>query len=214
MAMIEPCCSERQLPMLLKQTGNGQVAVFTTNGDVLVTHLFRSVAHLAGPRQRMTLAVQRELTVDVLRKMKYWMQRGWEDGIRLMTADDQTEAVRTETAGFEERVTVAVDTMVKSDLLAFEGNQGVVVIQGDMLCEVDAGLRSYSIVYAKTADNETIKSLLSPIESRLKLAERRAARKAKKAEEVKPADDAEVKTDEPVADGEPKNDEQTNENDV
>ena len=142
------------------------------------------------------------------------MQRGWEDGIRLLTQEDQTEAVRTETAGFEERVTVAVDTMVKSDLLAFEGNQGVVVIQGDMLCEVDAGLRSYSIVYAKTADNETIKSLLSPIESRLKLAERRAARKAKKAEEVKPADDAEVKTDEPVADGEPKNDEQTNENDV
>ena len=58
MAMIEPCCSERQLPMLLKQTGNGQVAVFTTNGDVLVTHLFRSVAHLAGPRQRMTLVTQ------------------------------------------------------------------------------------------------------------------------------------------------------------
>ena len=214
MAMIEPCCSERQLPMLLKQTGNGQVAVFTTNGDVLVTHLFRSVAHLAGPRQRMTLVTQRELTVDVLRKMKYWMQRGWEDGIRLLTQEDQTEAVRTETAGFEERVTVAVDTMVKSDLLAFEGNQGVVVIQGDMLCEVDAGLRSYSIVYAKTADNETVRSLMSPIESRLKLAERRAARKAKKAEEVKPADDAEVKTDEPVADGEPKNDEQTNENDV
>ena len=205
--MIEPCCAERQLPALIKHEGaNGQVAVYTTNGDVTIQHFFRSVAHLAGPRQRMTLVTQRTLGIEVLRKMKYWMQRDWEDGVRVMTADDQTEAVRTETAGFESRVTVVQDAMVKSDLLAFEGNQGTVIIQGDMLSEVDAGLRTYSIVYDKTGKGETVRSLLSPIESRFKLAERKAARKAAKiktdvepaseAEVVEPASEAEVKTEE------------------
>ena len=49
----EPCCIERNLPRLLT---SGKVLVWHTNGDILFSHIMKSLACLAGNALHVTIA--------------------------------------------------------------------------------------------------------------------------------------------------------------
>ena len=159
--MIEPCCCERQLPRLLSDY-NGRAACFT-NGDVTVSHFFKSVSYLAGSSHTMVLVV-READVKLLRWLKTWMERGWTTGVMLTTATDARELVAAELEGLTDRVSVATDATVGDELIAFEGEKGVVVVAGRMLTAAQPGLTVYALYHHH--DRGMMDDLLAAIEAR------------------------------------------------
>lgn len=158
--MIEPCCCERQLPQLLKEA-NGMTMMFT-NGDVTLDHFFRSVSSLAGVRHKMIL-VMAEPDVQVMRWLRYWLQRGWTTEVQLTTKTDCKELVQTELEGLTERVSLAIDDTLQSELVSFEGD-GTVVVAGRMLSEKAAGLTTYACYSGK--GRGIVAELLEAVEAR------------------------------------------------
>jgi hypothetical protein len=159
--MIEPCCCERQLPQLLKEA-NGMTMMFT-NGDVTLDHFFRSVSSLAGTRHKMML-VMAEPDVQVMRWLRYWLQRGWTTGVQLTTKTDCKELVQTELEGLTERISLAIDDTLQSELVSFEGDGGTVVVAGRMLSEMAAGLTTYACYSGK--GRGIVAQLLEAVEAR------------------------------------------------
>ena len=159
--MIEPCCCERQLPQLLKEA-NGMTMMFT-NGDVTLDHFFRSVSSLAGVRHQMMLVIA-EPDVQVMRWLRYWLQRGWTTEVQLTTKTDCKELVQTELEGLTERVSLAIDDTLQSELVAFEGDGGTVVVAGRMLSEITAGLTTYACYSGK--GRGIVAELLEAVEAR------------------------------------------------
>lgn len=192
--IIEPCCCERQLPLLLKEAGDGRVAVFTTSGDVTIRLMMKSVACMVSRCHTMTLATDGELTVELLRLLRYWIGRGWLSRVRLVTLTDQKELVGQELSDVTDKVEVTVDRMLRTSLLCFAGDGGMVVIQGDMLCDADPGLRHYSAVISrKGVECTAVKDMMQAVESRIKLAHRKRSDK-KVAINKKEKDDKTTKT--------------------
>ena len=159
--MIEPCCCERQLPQLLKEA-NGMTMMFT-NGDVTLDHFFRSVSSLAGTRHKMML-VMAEPDVQVMRWLRYWLQRGWTTEVQLTTKTDCKELVQTELEGLTERISLAIDDTLQSELVSFEGDGGTVVVAGRMLSEITAGLTTYACYSGK--GRGVVAELLDAVEAR------------------------------------------------
>jgi hypothetical protein len=159
--MIEPCCCERQLPQLLKEA-NGMTMMFT-NGDVTLDHFFRSVSSLAGVRHKMML-VMAEPDVQVMRWLRYWLQRGWTTEVQLTTKVDCKELVQTELEGLTERISLAIDDTLQSELVSFEGDGGTVVVAGRMLSEMAAGLTTYACYSGK--GRGIVAELLEAVEAR------------------------------------------------
>lgn len=159
--MIEPCCCERQLPQLLKEA-NGMTMMFT-NGDVTLDHFFRSVSSLAGTRHKMML-VMTEPDVQVMRWLRYWLQRGWTTEVQLTTKVDCKELVQTELEGLTERISLAIDDTLQSELVSFEGDGGTVVVAGRMLSEMAAGLTTYACYSGK--GRGIVAELLEAVEAR------------------------------------------------
>lgn len=159
--LIEPCCCERQLPRLLKDY-NGRAACFT-NGDVTVLHWFKAVSYLAGGSHQLTLVV-RQPDIKLLRWVKDWLQRGWTTRVMLTTATDARELVAAELEGLTDSVSVATDTTVGDELIAFEGEKGVVVVAGRMLTAPQPGLTVYALYHHH--DRGMMGDLLSATEAR------------------------------------------------
>lgn len=161
--LVEPCCAERTLPQLVREMRG--VAMFWTNGDVTVQHLFKSLSYMAGPTHRLTLVV-RTADVQLMRWVKNWMQRGWTTEVRLTCGEDATALVGTELEGFTDKVSVAVDDTVRDELMAVEGERGVVCIQGRMLTQTVPGITTYACYQGK--ERGMVGELLAAVEARHK----------------------------------------------
>ena len=159
--MIEPCCCERQLPQLVRDM-HGRT-MFFTNGDVTVNHLFKSLSYMAGPNHRLTLVV-REPDVQLLRWIKNWMQRGWTTEVHLTSSNAAAQLITAELDGLLDKVTFAQDSTVQDELMAFEGERGVVVIQGRLLTAPLPGLTTYSCYQGQ--DRGMVRDLLLAVEAR------------------------------------------------
>ena len=161
--LVEPCCAERTLPQLVREMRG--VAMFWTNGDVTVQHLFKSLSYMAGPTHRLTLVV-RTADVQLCRWVKNWMQRGWTTEVRLTCGEDATALAATELDGFTDKVSVAVDDTVRDELMAVEGERGVVCIQGRMLTQTVPGITMYACYQGK--ERGMVGELMAAVESRHK----------------------------------------------
>ena len=141
------------------------MAMFWTNGDVTVQHLFKSLSYMAGPTHRLTLVV-RTADVQLMRWVKNWMQRGWTTEVRLTCGEDATALVGTELEGFTDKVSVAVDDTVRDEMMAVEGERGVVCIQGRMLTQTVPGITMYACYTGK--ERGMVGELMAAVESRHK----------------------------------------------
>ena len=146
--MIEPCCCDRQAPSALKANG-GHTTLFT-NGDVTLQNWFNALSSLAGSNHRMTLLVA-DPDVQMLRWLRNWLNRGWTTHLQLTTRVEKNLFIERELEGLMDRVSVAVDPNLQSELVVFEGDRGVVVICGPMLSEKQPGLIVYSAYNGKNA---------------------------------------------------------------
>ena len=164
---IEPCCAHKQMPRLLNENKGG-VVTFQTSGDVTVMKMMDAVSYLAGQTHEMVLMVP-EIDVKLLRHIRHFVVRGWATKVTLLLNDlcGMSDAeIIAGLEGTEGRVFVFYDKMVCNGLLSFAGEDGTVVIQGDMLTRMAPGLRMYAAAYGK--DGRTWE-MLQPVMSKAKV---------------------------------------------
>lgn len=87
--IIEPCCTERQLNTLLRESSDRNVS-FATSGDVIITHLMNAISGMpGGVAQEITLCMP-EIPRTLLSQLGYKISRGWASQLRLVTAEPLT----------------------------------------------------------------------------------------------------------------------------
>ena len=131
MNMIEPCCAERQLAQLLRETARHAV-MFQTNGDVTATHFIKDTMLLAGDRPRTLTIAADTLPVEAMRLVARYARLGYIAALRLMIP--QTEDISGMIAGIACPVEVAVipEGVTVPALMIWSGTPNTVVIQGVM----------------------------------------------------------------------------------
>lgn len=157
MNIIEPCCAERQLGLLLREE-RGRVKAFQTNGDVTLEHFMKAVMLLSGDRPRtLTLSVP-IFTGSMLRPVARYMRLEWVAKIRLITTDpipskfiqEFADKVGCNVDSLLERIELAADANIPDELMAFSGTDGTVIIQGRIYDAVTPRLTLYSGILGKT----------------------------------------------------------------
>lgn len=184
MAYIEPCCCDRQLPVLLRER---RTAFFQTNGDVTVQKMMNAVGCMAGQPSELWLMLP-AVDFPLLRTLRQWFQRGWISSLHLLTQENQEKMVMGElgeaTAGenaSEENgaaVDYAHDPLVLDGLLVFIGTEHVVAIQGAMLTKVDFSLSLYAAAFGLRqkyfdASDGKVRMMLEPVISKMRIKQRR-----------------------------------------
>ena len=124
--MIEPCCCENQLPEALREQ-KGR-AIVATSGDVLINHWYKAIGYQAGTTHKLRLCIH-QADIKLLRHIRLWMQRGWTTEVQITTCEDQREMIAQELG---DSVSIATDGMMQSELMAMEGEDGLVMIVGPM----------------------------------------------------------------------------------
>ena len=186
--MMEPCCVERTLPMLLRKN-NGWLP-WQTNGDVTADKILKAVAHLAGNEIRLTV-VAVSVDVALLRTLAWYFRRGWLKSLTVLTQHDQSELVKNELKDYiaavepvETSATAATSTCsvsafahpdVTDDMLIIEGEEQTVVVQGRLLTEVTPGHCQY-ITYVGT-DADRIQQFTATATSKIKVASKKKSKK-------------------------------------
>ena len=160
--MIEPCCIDNQLPEAVRdQKGR---AIVATSGDVLAHHWFKAISYQAGNKLKMRLQVK-IIDIKLLRYLRSWMQRGWVKQLQITTASNQAELIAAELGtSSEECISIAADELMQSELMALEGEDGLVMIIGPILTEKRPGATLYT-VYSKR-DYTAVSEVLAVIDSR------------------------------------------------
>lgn len=141
MMIQEPCCIENTLPRLLTK---GETTVWQTNGDVTFDKVMKTVSYLAGNEIRVRV-VTPTFTLRMAQVMAWMWRRGWLKRLDLLTKNAVGEDVMktlgdeiAENGGY-----VVEHRNVKEGMVVIEGESATVVVIGDLLSEVDAGLRNY-----------------------------------------------------------------------
>lgn len=160
---IEPCCIDKQLPKLIKESRSGY-CFFQTNGDVTLEKLLGSVSHLAGNEHAIVLTVA-EVDIQMLRTLAYYFRRGWTRGLLLLTARNQRTLIEGELQDYLPRVHYAVDPLVIDGQLAVIGDK-CLIIQGAILGQADFSLSMYAAWLG--TDGDTARSVLDPIIAKMK----------------------------------------------
>jgi len=168
---IEPCCIDKQLPKLIRESRSGY-CFFQTNGDVTLEKLLGAVSHLAGNEHTIVLTVA-EVDIQMLRTLAYYFRRGWTRGLLLLTSINQRELIEGELQEYLPRVHYAVDPLVIDGQLAVIGlktttdpEPKALIVQGAMLGQADFSLSMYAAYLGK--DIEAIRSALDPVVAKLK----------------------------------------------
>lgn len=166
--LIEPCCCERQLPIIINE-GRG-AAQYVTMGDVTVAKMYASVAYLSG--SRVVTIVSPKITAELLKPVKTWMQRGWTDRLQLLCQDAEGAEVAARTvfgdsiADNADIVTIAKDDqMTGQQALILDGDKGVTCITGPLLSRTQAGLCLYSVSVRQEPD-AVVGAIYSRVRSR------------------------------------------------
>lgn len=198
--IMEPCCIERTLPMLLRK--NGGWMPWQSNGDITFAHILKALSCLAASPLEITL-VTKTTTLPVLRTLKWYHQRGWLQKLTILTApapapqDESpgdtsesqekpnptpTEALdpAKEIPGLEMEVLTHND--VSDDLLVISGAKATVIVQGRLLSEVAPARYNY-VTYCGN-DNDRIAQFTATTNAQIKVARKKAARMAQKTEQT------------------------------
>jgi len=186
MAYIEPCCCDRQLPVLLRER---RTAFFQTNGDVTVQKFMGAVGCMAGQPSELWLMLP-QVDLALLRTLRQWFQRGWISSLHLLTQENQEADVMAELGEAAQCAAVAQqpteqaavdyahDPLVLDGLLAFIGTEHVVAIQGAMLTQVDFSLSLYAASFGPRqkyfdASDGKVRMMLEPVISKMKIKARK-----------------------------------------
>lgn len=163
---VEPCCVERQLPKLLREA-NG-IVMYQTSGDVTIKDFMKAVSSMAGPKElQMTLCIA-ELTEGILKSIGYYMKRRWVTEVRLLTQTDQTDMVNSMLPKKEGcKVIYGKDDLQMDGLMAFEGKDGIVVLQGHMIEKAHAGTMLYAGCFSKAGGR--VDDVMKVINSKINL---------------------------------------------
>lgn len=158
MNIIEPCCAERQLGHLLRDSA-GHAVLLQTNGDVTLSKWMQATMLLSGDRPRTLTIAMPACTGKTMATVAKYLQLGWVERLRLLTADripsellqklaDKTGCPVPDLLG---RLELAEDAAGPEGLLMFGGTDGTVVIQGTMADAPVPGLHLYAGVLGRTA---------------------------------------------------------------
>lgn len=146
---IEPCCIDRQLPKVLRESKSG-FAFFQTNGDVTITKLLNATACMVAPDNLTLVVVMPEIEITTLRLMAHYFRQGWIRALLVLTQVPAHDLIVSELEDYKDRVHVAADPMVIDGQVAVIGpaveGQSVrgLVIQGAMLAQPDFALSLYT----------------------------------------------------------------------
>ena len=191
MAYIEPCCIDRQLPVLIKQSRAG-FCFFQTNGDVTLEKLLGAVSHMAsGAGGHVLMLTVPEVDIPMLRTLAYYFRRGWTQALLLLTREAQTALIESELADYLASVHYAADPLIIDGQLAImevkaQGEADTaqaeaeslasaavpqqpakaLIIQGAMLSQPDFSLSLYAAWLG--SDTDTIRAALDPAIAKLK----------------------------------------------
>ena len=140
---IEPCCADRQLPALLRES-QPRAVLFQTAGDVTFDQLLKAVSSMAGNNiLTMTLAVP-EVTAKMQKTIDHYQQREWITTVNVLTND------------------------LNGQLVMFEGEKGVVIIQGPII-DTRAGKGSLLLYAGQYAPDTKSAPLTALMASRIRL---------------------------------------------
>ena len=191
MAYIEPCCIDRQLPGLIKQSRAG-FCFFQTNGDVTLEKFLGAVSHMAsGAGGHILILTVPEVDIQMLRTLAYYFRRGWTQALLLLTREAQTALIESELADYLASVHYAADPLIIDGQLAImevkaQGEADTaqaeaesvasaavpqqpakaLIIQGAMLSQADFSLSLYAAWLG--TDTDTIRDALDPAIAKLK----------------------------------------------
>ena len=120
MPYIEPCCIDRQLPGLIKQSRAG-FCFFQTSGDVTLEKLLGAVSHMAsGAGGHILILTVPEVDIPMLRTLAYYFRRGWTQALLLLTREVQTALIESELADYLASVHYAADPLIIDGQLAIK----------------------------------------------------------------------------------------------
>ena len=176
MAYIEPCCIDRQLPGLIKQSRAG-FCFFQTSGDVTLEKLLGAVSHMAsGVGGHVLMLTVPEVDIPMLRTLAYYFRRGWTQALLLLTREAQTALIESELADYLASVHYAADPLIIDGQLAIiesvasaavpQQPAKALIIQGAMLSQPAFSLSLYAAWLG--TDTDTIRAALDPAIAKLK----------------------------------------------
>lgn len=201
--IMEPCCIERTLPMLLRK--NSGWMPWQSNGDITFAHILKALACLAASPLEITL-VTPNISLPILRTLKWYHQRGWLSKLTILTAPAAGETSETgekpdapdtqeapappvESAAVPQQPTTSIDpaneipgldlevlthTDVTDDLLVITGAKATVIVQGRLLPEVTPARYNY-VTYCGN-DPERIAQFTATTNAQVKVARKKMAK--------------------------------------
>lgn len=201
--IMEPCCIERTLPMLLRK--NSGWMPWQSNGDITFAHILKALACLAASPLEITL-VTPNISLPILRTLIWYHQRGWLNKLTILTAPaagetsetgetpDATDAQEApappvEPVAVPQQPTTSIDpaneipgldlevlthTDVTDDLLVITGAKATVIVQGRLLPEVTPARYNY-VTYCGN-DPERIAQFTATTNAQVKVARKRLAK--------------------------------------
>lgn len=201
--IMEPCCIERTLPMLLRK--NSGWMPWQSNGDITFAHILKALACLAASPLEITL-VTPNISLPILRTLKWYHQRGWLNKLTILTAPAAGETSETdekpdapdaqeapappvESAAVPQQPTTSIDpaneipgldlevlthTDVTDDLLVITGVKATVIVQGRLLPEVTPARYNY-VTYCGN-DPERIAQFTATTNAQIKVARKKMAK--------------------------------------
>jgi len=155
-SIIEPCCAERQLSQLLRESRDRAV-IFQTHGDVTVKNFAKSTMLLCGDRPRtLTLAID-ALSPDTEAELCKMLRLGWVSQLHLMTTAPLTAdewqhilaAANLTDAEARERIHLAADPYLVYNFLRWDGPDATVALQGTLPADPRAALHLYAAIMGK-----------------------------------------------------------------
>ena len=168
----EPCCIERNLPRLLTP---GKVLVWHTNGDILFSHIMKSLACLAGNALHVTIATP-VLDMPMINDLMWYQRNGWLKQLTVLTSIDQSGLINGAFPVDFHRAAYNHKS-IDSSLLLIEGEQNTVVVQGPLHGKITGFLESFTSY--RGSDPDQVNQFAAPVRSRISMLQKAAARKKK-----------------------------------
>jgi hypothetical protein len=191
MAYIEPCCAERQLPVLIRESRG--FCFFQTAGDVTIEKLYQATASLVSNEPKTMLLVVPEADLSLMRFLAYAFRRKWLCGLLLLTQTAQAALVEAELQDYLAAVHYAADPMVLDGLCVivneelkmkneeFATAQGgnsqlstlnsqlnkALILQGPVLSHTDPSVCQY--VACLTTSNDMVRQATDAVVAKLRL---------------------------------------------
>jgi hypothetical protein len=180
MAYIEPCCAERQLPVLIRESRG--FCFFQTAGDVTIEKLYQATASLVSNEPKTMLLVVPEADLPLMRFLAYAFRRKWLCGLLLLTQTAQTALVEAELQDYLAAVHYAADPMVldglcvivneelkikNEELAGAQGGEKALILQGPVLSHTDPSVCQY--VACLTTSNDMVRQATDAVVAKLRL---------------------------------------------